>query len=83
MLIDFEIKKKKYAKIEEFVKKIKARYKEVHSVVKKLQEEVKIYIYRNWKEPVKYKKDIKYKGLGMVYGEKENKEVDRTIYRAI
>jgi len=52
--IDFEIKKKKYAKTEEFVKKIKARHKEVHSVVKKLQEEVKIYIDRNWKEPVKY-----------------------------
>ena len=54
MQIDFEIKNKKYAKTEEFVKKIKARHKEVYLVLKKLQEEVKIYIDRNWKEPVKY-----------------------------
>ena len=54
--MSFEIiKKKKYAKTEEFVKKMKEIYKKAKVALKKLQDEIKIYIDRNRKEAVEYK----------------------------
>jgi len=54
--MSFEIiKKKKYAKTEEFVKKMKEIYEKAKVALKKLQDEIKIYIDRNRKEAVEYK----------------------------
>ena len=56
--MSFEIiKKKKYAKTEEFVKKMKEIYEKAKVALKKLQDEIKIYIDRNRKEAVEYKMD--------------------------
>ena len=54
--MSFEIRKKrKYTKTEEFVKKIKEIYEKAKVALKKLQDEIKIYIDRNRKEAVEYK----------------------------
>jgi len=51
----FEIRKKKYVKVKEFIKEMKEMYKEVKAVLRKLQEEMKKYADRNRKEAKEYK----------------------------
>ena len=54
--MSFDIRKKrKYVKIEEFVKKIKNRHKEMKTVLIKLQKEMKKYVERNRKKAGEYK----------------------------
>jgi len=54
--IGFKIRKKrKHAKVEEFVKEIKEIYKEMKAVLKKLQKEIKKYTNRNRKKVIEYK----------------------------
>ena len=54
--MSFEIiKKKKYAKTKEFIKKMKEIYEKAKVALKKLQNEIKKYIDRNRKEAVEYK----------------------------
>jgi len=52
--IGFEIRKKKYVKAEEFVKKIKEMYEEAKAVLRKSQEKMKKYVDRK-KEAKEYK----------------------------
>jgi len=52
----FEIRKKrKYVKVEEFVKEVKEMYEKAKTVVKKIQKEMKKYADRNKKKVVEYK----------------------------
>ena len=54
--IGFNIRKKrKYVKVEEFVKEMKDRHKEAKVALVKSQEEIKRYVDRNRKEIEKYK----------------------------
>ena len=54
--IGFNIRKKrKYVKVEEFVKEMKDRYEEAKVALVKSQEEIKRYVDRNRKEIEKYK----------------------------
>ena len=54
--ISFNIrKKKKHVKVEEFVREIKSKHKEIKAALIKSQEEIKRYIDRNRKEAEEYK----------------------------
>ena len=56
----FEIRKKrKYAKVEEFVKEMMKKHEEAKAVLTRLQEKIKKYADKNRKKTVEYKVEDK------------------------
>ena len=73
-------KKRKHAKVEEFVKEIKKMHKEVKTALKILQEEIKKYIDRNRKKVVKYKVgDRVLLSMKDLVWQMRNEEVNRSL----
>ena len=48
-------KKRKYLKVEEFIKEMIEKHKEVNVALKKSQNDIKMYVNRNRRESVEYK----------------------------